>query len=685
MPARSISKCDARKELYGLCANDITMPLFRTILLACVFYLCASCAFGAKVVVVIIDQVSPYDGLGPIAATLAADGKVARALMIARTGQRPLEMTMGDGCVTMNAGAQQRISEPLSLFLRDGKVLDLSMMNPDAPQAWLNEFGVLGDRLQEHGIRTGAIGSVEALAFIMNSKGQADVVDARLLTASERGLHRASTLFAASDILVIDATAMWQTDEDGALTWLARFFRTLPSRTRQFLCSPNPPQVEGVHYPASWALLLEAPRRNMTLFSPSTRRDGLIVNTDIAATILDWFGVDERVGFGRAVSARGMMTFSEIRALNDALEQRARLRTPIFLRYVNTLSITFTLLALLMLVGLHGTHHRGVVNLAMMLATVISASWLLFSLTGILPTSVRSLLLEFSLGALLALLLGVFFRRRRVLLYWIATALAVILCYQFSRDWHLYNTVSYLVLNAARYYGLGNPQAGLVTAGALSLCVLGMRWRHPWSWLSFTIPWIAAAWIFSGYGAANFGMGIATAVMAFALTIVRLPAAVRLRWTFILLCSILVALVGIIWYDLASGRGSHVSQLLLAISRQGYQPLVDVITRKAIIAFRLLRGSSFAIVLEASCIALIVLLLKGRSLLHGNAEAALLLAGGITGIVAALLLNDSGVEASGILAICTVTGMIEIYVQRERNHDCDSAATSAAASESSYM
>lgn len=620
-----------------------------------------------KIVITIFNQVSPYDGFGPIAASLSADGKVARALMIARTGQKFEDVTLADGCMTINAGIPQRIDIPLEYLLKEGKQLDLSWESTGGLRSSLEGTGALGDQLQRHGLRTAALGSAEALAVVMNSEGRADIVDSKLLTATTASLKRAKKLLEDCDVLVIDASIMWLQDDMAAIQWLKNFYAICPASTSFLLCSPVPPDVSGVNYPASWVILFPVAKKSMTLYSPSTRRAGIVVNTDMASTIMALLDKDVTVGYGRAVITTERKTASQLLAMNHALESRTRLRSPIFIRYANSLAIIL-LFASLLLFGLNGKHHNFIKRSIRIIALIITASWLLLSLTGIMPTSARALMIEFSAGALLAALLAVLFRHHRILCYWVTIALAIVICCNLFVDWPLYNTASYLVLKDSRFYGLGNPLAGLVTAGALALCILGQKWSPRMRLATTMVPWLAAAWIISGQGAANFGMGIASAVMAMVITIYRIPLEKRLRWSVVIIVSMVVLLSAFIWYDYSSGSGTHVTQLVLSISKDGMVPLFEVVLRKGSMAIRLLHGSSFSLVLAAALLAIFSFLIKTVPFWRGNVQSGLLFWGGFSAIAASLLLNDSGVEPAAILAVFIFTSMASLYFQAEKDH-----------------
>lgn len=616
-------------------------------------------AAAARVVLVTIDDVSPGVGFTTVAAALSPDGRAARALLVGGTARRRADQhDHGDAYLTMNAGTPTATISSLNALLEDGRRLNLAAYLEAGYRRIPPDLGNLGAALQTHGLRTAAVGSANALGLIMNRRGGADLVDLRSLRATAVDLARARSLLSRADVAVVDISDMWATDERESLAWLRSLLDGLGPSTRALVCCPMPVIDEATPWAATWVVMPRAPAANMALYSPSTRRAGLVANTDIAATLAAWAGVSEPIGNGRAIAPSGRITTRQLTTLETALRARTRLRSMLLLRFAHVL--TFLLLTLAVLIGYWEERRTFARAASQALVALIPAGWLAFAVTGIFPSAPATLALELAGGLLLALATALVFRRQRAPALWLVAGLALLCCYLLVPNWNYYNLVSYNVLRDSRYYGLGNPAAGMVVAGVLAFAMLTLTASRRWRLASLLLPWGAAAWIFLTSGAANFGMGLAATVMAFVTAIVRIPSRRRLPWVLGLGALMILLLGSLIAYDVVSGRESHIARLATDIGREGAAPLWQAILRKGRMAWRLLSITVWSYILEAALIALGVFLVKTRAWWRENARVRELLWIGLATVGASLLLNDSGVEPASLLATCLVTGLVSL-------------------------
>lgn len=615
---------------------------------------------AARVVLITIDRVPNEWGLRRVPQVLDPDGRVALALMISRTAQSPNEQVAGDGYLTINAGMMSRVVLSLGKMLRNGRQLDLSVYRQQG-EAIPAGLGGLGDTLHAAGCRTAAIGSPEALGLVMDHTGSADTVDMRVLQPTTEDRLRARKIIDHVDVAVLDASKMIWHNEASALQWLHLLVNGLGEATPILVCCPNPPSTrESMLWPPTWVVLLHAPGVKGALYSPSTRRAGLIVNTDLGATILAWLGHTAQVGNGRACRVRGLTSADTLLKLDAGLRRRSQWRSPLFLGYVVALAITLLILGLVGVLRRYADWRRWR-SLTYLIALLIPASLLAFALTGLKPTGFFTLATEIGLGILLALLVIITGGRHRLLSLWITAGFVMVCCLYLAPQWALFNQFSYVVLNSSRYYGLGNAGSGLVTAGALAFAVLGAgHLRRSMRVLGLLAPWLVAVWTFWGHGAANFGMGVATAVLPVAVTVALAPRAARLKWGMALGGVAVLLLGGLTWLDIASGAPSHIGKLVLDIGHHGLTPLLVIVERKLATAWLVLRISPFTFVWEGALFALVVCHTNMRDWLAGSVRGKLLFSAGLATALAAFLLNDSGIEPAAIITTCVVTGLISL-------------------------
>jgi hypothetical protein len=618
-------------------------------LLAVAGILALACATpaAARVVVITIDQTSTEFGLRRVPAALAPDGNAALALVACRTAHsgelRPVE----EGYLSINAGMTCKVDRPLPADAAGQRAWweEARAANPGA--------GALGDALHGSGLRTGACGSAYGALLLADHEGNVDTVDARPLRPTAREATRVLSLLARTDVAVIDL----RSDQETMLPWLAALLRKIDPATTVLICSPNPMRDPQIAWPPTWAVRLSSPGPT-ALYSPSTHRAGLVANTDLGAGIAAEAGVDRPVGIGKPYLRKGETTAADLLSLEGALRIRHLLRPPVFLRYIIILSLAMVALAAIVL---WGGRRAGRIwpAIARALAVAIAASWVVAAVTGLWPTSPAHLLMEAGLGLTLAAVIVLVCRREKVAALWIAAGAVSLIAFYANPNWTLFNQVSYLVLSLSRYYGLGNPGAGMIAAAALAGAALGVGGKAPWRQATLALPWLAAGWIFWGGGGANFGMGIATAAMATAIVVAQADG--KKRVSVLIACGIgaVVLLAGLVMVDRLSGEQSHIARLLARVQQEGGAPLWEAMLRKGHMALRLLTHSSWTYLLLAS---LAVLLAggAGRRREPDDPRTTVLMWGGLACIGFSMLLNDSGVEPAGLLAACVATIAVDL-------------------------
>jgi hypothetical protein len=613
-------------------------------------------AAAARVVIVTMDRVPPAAGLTRVAVALAPDGRVARALLVTRTGQPMSVHILGDGYLSLNAGAPCLQPAPLAPRLH-GTRLDLAPCYDGVVFKRPPTQGILGDTLQHYGYTTGAVGSVNAVALLMDRAGAVDRADPCRLAPTDRDLARAAAMLDAVDVAAVDVSFMAGQDLDATLAWLPRLLAHAPAASI-LVCAPNPPDQPEVPWPASWVLLRPAPAGVTALASSSTRRVGFVASTDIASTVLGLLGHDLLLGAGRACRPAGRVDVPALLRMADALAMRAVVRAWLFNIYM------LALMAAAALMGVAawqwtGRQARRWRRLASGVAAVIPATWVPLICTGIFPTAGWTLAGEISLGLALVAVIRIVWRRQPIAATWIAAGGLTLLLALLRPDWPVYNLISYTVLKDSRFYGLGNPACGLIVAGLLALVMNTALPADRWRALPPVLCWLAAGWIFWARGAANFGMGIATGVLAVAALLLRIPPGRRLRWALLLGVGCVAVLALMIWIDMASGAQSHIARLVLAVHAGGPGPLLDVILRKGKMAYELLRRSDWSYALLAALAATGGTLWRFRAWWTGRARVGTLLAAGLAAIFATLAINDSGVEPAAIIALAMLTLLYE--------------------------
>jgi len=411
--------------------------------------------------------------------------------------------------------------------------------------------------------------------------------------------------------------------------------------------------------PIVWRLPGGAPG---LLTSPSTRRAGFVTNTDVAASVLDYFGLTAGPSsVGRAMRVlpqrRALRTLERSLARNESVEIARR---AMFRGFPSFAIAVLWLCVLAVLLGERAPRRlrvllRGLLLLCLALppASLLLALW---------PTPLGAAAIvsgAIALGGVLALAASLSARGRAadaVLALLLAALLPLdLLLGQPMLQW---STLSYSLSAGARFYGLGNELAGALLGAclmALAALLSGLSRVRACSRLlvSGLLLLLTGLVASPAVGGANFGMALSCAI-GFGVFAVYLWRG-RFRWVdALVLVGVAVGItVAVVAVDIAAGRGaSHIGLLLSSMRAEGPAAFFDVVTRKLAMSWTLLRVSVWAgLAAAAAAVLVLALLLRPPLLLEALRRRAWLLPGLISLVVAAiaaLALNDSGVLAAAL-------------------------------------
>lgn len=378
------------------------------------------------------------------------------------------------------------------------------------------------------------------------------------------------------------------------------------------------------------------------LHSPSTRRLGLVTNTDFAPSVAACFGIKrtqfQTLPFGFAwleVTAAGP-TGVCARLNQEAVQQSHGMRL-----------LPYTAAALgLWVLAVTFFASRLSLPRAVLLVPVFAVIAALFAVSAL------------SFGLLLLGLTGVAAWIRRE---WLPAAASVLTVLALGADMITGNRLmhrgllGYSALEGARYYGIGNEAMGLLLGAAL---FAASTW-----WQPKRVPQVVLAGVMGGIvlllgsaGAKAGGVLVSLAVFGTFLY----TASGRL-WTARAIA--LLAAAAFVGMGVAAlgdmvlhpGSHSHIGEAVSRISGGGIKEAWDIITRKLAVEGRLAYHSAWALLLWLG-LCCTVWLWRSRPAAD-HRQTALRLAG-LVGIAACLLLNDAGVVAAAIFGIFLWTAAV---------------------------
>lgn len=572
--------------------------------------------------------------------------------------------------------------------------------------------GALGEALMQAGKRRAIIGNADthlprrqSTLFLMDSKGNvgsgqinSDVLQddpyfpfAHRLTAERlSGLFR--EYYRDSDVLLVDYGDLYRLEEyhtyltperqnqllEEHLQELDQWIQTIRAEvtpeTRVILFSPTPPRRDwGTGFMMSPVLMWGGGMERGLLTSSTTRRQGIIANTDIAASILDYLGVEQPYYMlGQPATS---LPFPDGEGfLQKRFLEMARVynqRAPLIQTYV-----TFQVIAVFTVLAGIFLRLRGVLIFRpyMLSLMLVPLMLLLLALLPPWPLPITMLTVYGS-----AFLLGILFYRffsYRVNMIFIGLATSLILSFDLLIDSFLMqrSVLGYDAISGARYYGIGNEYMGALVGSTLLFSMTALQFL-PKSRKYLGLPLglyylgMVALLAMPSLGA-NFG-GTLTALTAGIMTVIILfwrPG----RYKFILLGALggALLLALFLWFNLPTpGREiSHWGRSILAIREGGLSEVLNILERKAAMAVRLLRYSHWSRGFLSFLFAQALLLFRPLGVLKEMRRTYPFFMSGIMGItaggVAAVLSNDSGVVAAAMALLFSTLPLLYLVLEK---------------------
>lgn len=372
------------------------------------------------------------------------------------------------------------------------------------------------------------------------------------------------------------------------------------------------------------------------LTSPSTRREGIVTNLDITATILDHFGLDVR-----AIHGLPMDTVTSSKPLDTLLAMETRMgrtyiyRTPLIQGYIAVIII----LVAWSLATMAWPWFRHRLLPLFLLAAL--ASPLVLLVLGTLPSLAFTALVWAVATILLALIVHRQPPARALMLVGAVTAIAVAADALLGAPLQQRSILGYDAIVGARYYGIGNEYMG-VLLGSTLLATGSLLIRRKW----IAAPIFAAVillFMLPGIGA-NFG-GTLAAVLGFGVALIDTRWFHSKKHRAIAGAVLLIGAALLIAVNLV-GSQSHLGRFLAAVWQDPNQ-FVLAVQRKLAMNWRLVRWSLWSRAFAALFVGTLWLLVANRRQLAkylGNLWPAV--RGAMAAALGALVFNDSGVVAA---------------------------------------
>lgn len=408
--------------------------------------------------------------------------------------------------------------------------------------------------------------------------------------------------------------------------------------------------------------------------SPATHRDYILANTDVAPTILDYFGlqVDHQIMIGQPVEimpAEGKDTLQEAAALTDSASRANRLRYPLIRGYVFAL-IIIILLTLLVVLWFPRFRHL----FQIMVVGIVSVP-LVFLLLGVLNLGADWRYIGVAILAVIIITWIALLLFKNPFNSFVALSICTILLINVDilTGTHLIQTsvLGYDPMAGARYYGIGNEYMGIllgssiiVSAALYERCQLK---RYVIAIALFLM--LQCVLIASPQLGAN-SDGLITAPLAFLVTLL-LFSNIRINPTALLGIAgvVAVAVVGVAYFDMlrAPEIQSHIGRAASQIVNGGWGEAITIITRKLSMNLKLIRYTiwSWVFIVILLALALSVYFPVGAMRFIRRERPCILkgFVGIVTAALVGLVVNDSGIVAASTTSIYLVVPLLLMMLE----------------------
>lgn len=420
------------------------------------------------------------------------------------------------------------------------------------------------------------------------------------------------------------------------------------------------------------------------LTSAATQRQMVVANTDLAPTVLAFFGLKDETGtmVGRPmkVEYQDGGALSEVQEFTSKTSTVNRIRVPLIKGYVilQIIVILLALVALFWLVELEGLVRPAVV--ALVIVPII------YMFLGLLPLSADWMYIA---AAVIATIIATFVFMRLTNgngydAFTIAVALTVIIInLDLMTGAHLIQSsvLGYDPMAGARYYGIGNEFMGILLGSTIALAGSAYQKYPQRIWLIVVAMLFAsqALMIASPHWGAN-SDGMLTAPAAFFITLILLgDLKIRPATILFVIGLTFLAAAGFTIYDM--GRPvelqTHIGRAANQIMAGGWNEGWIIITRKLGMNIKLIRYTIWSWVFMVMLVVLSLLVYRPvgamKELRQRKPFIVKSFGGIITGALIGLVVNDSGIVAASTTSIYLIVPILILMLYHQSNQTTDGA------------
>ncbi|MDD3853181.1 MAG: hypothetical protein PHD40_05940 [Syntrophomonadaceae bacterium] len=452
-----------------------------------------------------------------------------------------------------------------------------------------------------------------------------------------------------------------------------------PQSDLMVIVSPSPAKLDIAEKNTFTPLLLYGKGvGNGYLTSGSTRRDYVVANTDIAPSILSFFGLRDDTGtmIGRQIVSEQEINSENLQRAQELSGRTStvnRLRVPLVKGYV-VFQIIIILLALAAIFWL--AEWRRILEPAMVSLVTVPLVYLCLGYSR-LPGDWQYIILAIFMAIALTWLIMRIAHGNAVRAFFImavVTVLAVNLDLLTGSNLIQSSVLGYDPMAGARYYGVGNEFMGILLGSSIAAAAIAYQ-RYPNRLLLLVIAlfFILQCYLIASpsWGANSDGM--LTAPIAFLVTLFLLGD-FKLRWKSVgaIIGITLLATMAFTYYDMirAPELQTHLGRAANQIAAGGLNEGLTIIARKLAMNLKLIRYTIWSWVFIVILLVMSLLVYRPVGAMMRLRQEKPYIVKGFGGIIAGalvgLVINDSGIVAASTTSIYLVVIMILLMLKQQR-------------------
>jgi hypothetical protein len=408
--------------------------------------------------------------------------------------------------------------------------------------------------------------------------------------------------------------------------------------------------------------------------SDSTKRSGIVTNTDIAPTILKFFN-KKYAGFeGTPISfSKAERAIDQVVQMNNKIINKNRTAKIMLNVYVYFLVIILIAGIYMIAFPKENAVYSGFASALIFLLLMPLVFLVLPLLSSIFLSAVGFVAVGITLSVAISLLIKE--KLLRLLIIFLATYFAIVGDVITGQNLIKSSILGYDPITGARFYGIGNEFMGvLLGCTVMAIAVLLQKNIIPGLAKKIIVPVTLLITVFiigSPVLGANFGGLIASAIgFSYATYKFLGVKKIGLKHIFSIIAFMLFALIVVIFADIGSKNGfSHGAKAIFRISNGGLYEALKIIAVKTLSNVKLVYFSIWTKLIVVTLIGFSILLMRPVGLISQANQKYPEFMNGIKAVivsaVAAFFFNDSGVVAAAITLIFAVVPLIYLLILLE--------------------